>query len=162
MKRIFLVYILLSFALSSCSLSPRRIQAFVYAKDPEEIFARLPVEIVADYQLAQTKDKNGFIVTSPPKPTPDGIYVGNILASQLRYIGWNDEFIVVEEQDKTQKVWRIIVVNTEYVYDCIENIEIDMCKSYDQFVLLMSQVGVPVNLELRDVVDIYKELSEDE
>lgn len=82
-----------------------------------------------------------------------------MLASQINRIGWNNNFIVVEEQEKTQKVWKIIVVKTEYVYDCIEKIEIDMCKSYDEFKSLRTQVGVPDDVELRDVVDVYDELN---
>jgi hypothetical protein len=105
------------------------------------------------------RDRSGFVVFSPTRRAPDGIYEGDILASQVQRIGWNDDFIILEEQEKTQKVWKIIVVRTEYVYYCAEKTELDMCKSYDEFKSLRTETEVPDDIELRDVFDVYEELN---
>jgi len=157
-KRVFVLFAL-SFILSACSLSFRKIEVFLFAPDANEIFVRIPVEIISGYELAQLRNKSGFVVSSPPRRAPDGMYIADTLASQIRRIGWNNDFIVIEEQEETQKVWKIIIVKTEHVYDCIERIEIDMCKSYDEFKSLRTQIGVPDDVELRNVVDVYEELN---
>lgn len=101
MKKIFLIQVVLSIVLSSCWFSYRRVKTFLTAKDPQEIFVRIPVEIVADYRIAQMRDRSGYTVTSPLRRAPDGIYIADTLASQIRRIGWNNDFIVIEEQQKT-------------------------------------------------------------
>lgn len=49
-------------------------------------------------------------------------------------------------------------MKTKYVYDCVEKTEFDECKSYEDFKLLRNQVGVPDDIELKDVFDVYEEL----
>lgn len=159
MKRNLFVFIAITMLLSSCSLSLRRIESFFTADDPQDIFVRMPIELVSGYRLAQMKSSENFTLTSPLKCSSDRICESDMLASQINRIGWNNNFIVVEEQEKTQKVWKIIIVKTEYVYYCAEKTEIDMCKSYDEFKSLRTQAGVPDDVELRDVVDVYEELN---
>ncbi|MEW6242324.1 MAG: hypothetical protein AB1564_16095, partial [Chloroflexota bacterium] len=154
MKKIIVVVAFLSLFLSSCSLSYRRIISFFTAKDPQELFVRMPVEIVSGYELAQERNRFGFVVFAPSKRVPDGMYETETLASQIVWIGWNDDFIVVMEQEETQKVWRIIDVVSQHVYDCIEATQIDMCNSYDEFLSLRTQLGVPESVVMRDVQEV--------
>ncbi|MCC7119795.1 MAG: hypothetical protein IT310_14820 [Anaerolineales bacterium] len=146
------------FLLSSCSL--RQIKYFIQAKDPEEIFLKLPVEFVSGYEIAQIRNSSQeFIIISPTKRASDGVYYSDFTYS-VDLIGWTDDFILIE-QHGAKKSWVLIDIKTEQVYNCIDFPEVkNMCGTYEEFLAIQEKLGVPENIEMQDIEQIYEEMSE--
>jgi hypothetical protein len=159
MKKKLLIVVFFSLLLAGCALSYRKIEFFFTAKDKDEVFLKAPVEIVSGYKLAQFKHgSQNFVIISPSKLAPDGIYDSDFTYA-VDLIGWTNDFIVGEIHS-AKISWFLIVISSEQVYDCIDfPEETIMCNSYERFVSIEQQLGVPTNIELRDVEQVYTELS---
>ena len=83
------------------------------------------------------------------------------IASNIVEIGWNDDFIVVESKMTNHEWMIIVVVSTGKTYHCDENTPfVDECNSFEEFLLLKDEVGVPETLIMRDVHQVYEELNQ--
>ena len=157
MKKIF-VFCSLSIILflSSCSL--RQMKYFIQAEDPEEVFLKLPVELVSGYQIAQERSgSQKYIIIFPAKRTSDGTYFSD--SYHVSLIGWTDNFIVIE-QHGAKKSWMLIDISSEQVYECIDFPEVkNMCGTYEGFLAYQEKLGVPQNIEMRDIEQVYEEVS---
>jgi hypothetical protein len=81
------------------------------------------------------------------------------IVSDIVSIGWNNDFILVESK-VTKQEWNIIVVSTGKNYSCDQNSPFtEDCSSFEEFNLLKQRIGVPNSLVMKDVDQVYEELS---
>jgi len=146
--------------LSSCSL--RQLIYPIQAVEPEEIFLKLPVEFINGYELAQLRDSSQkYVIFSPAKRASDGTYYSDFTYS-VSLIGWADDFIVIE-QHGAKKSWVLIDIKTEQVYECIDFPEVkNMCGTYEGFLAYQEKLGVPKNIEMQEIEQVYEEMSENQ
>ena len=113
-----------------------------------------PLKIVDGYRLAPWSD-GGYALIGTLSESGERYAI----VSDLTSIGWNSDFIIVESKI-TKSKWDIFVISARKSYKCDENSPfVDKCNSYKEFQLLKDKIGIPKTLLLRDVNQVYEELS---
>jgi hypothetical protein len=118
---------------------------------------RTPVDIVGGYSLGRTP-LGGLQLYEPPYDPQDGLGLAyHAVAEQaVVSIGWNEDFIVAERHplgyvlgdrpDSSHPEWYVVVVSTG---------EVRTSYSYDRFLNLRAELGVPDSIEMRDARKVY-------
>jgi hypothetical protein len=117
---------------------------------------RHPTELSGGYSLGRVY-LGGLELFGPPHVSDEYFSYSTVVDQAVVRIGWDEDFIVVErhplghtigdQPDSSHPEWHIVVVSTG---------EVHTTYSYDAFLTLRDQWGVPDSIEMRDASDVYR------
>jgi hypothetical protein len=142
-------FVIAGITLCCCCMGPWAETVPVYVE-------RTPVDIVGGYSLGRPM-LSGLELYRPSDPDLGESGAYHVLVHEaVARIGWDDEFILVERHpqgttfdDKPvspHPEWYVVVVSTG---------EVRTSYSYDRFLDLRAELGVPDSIEMRDARKVY-------
>jgi len=121
------------------------------------LLERERVHIVGGYSLGGWRG-SGLELYEPPYDPMDGagLAYDGVVEQTVVTIGWDEDFILIErhpprvtflhEPSTWHPEWYIVVVSTG---------EVQSRGSYDAFIRLREELGVPDSIEMRDAREVY-------
>lgn len=148
-KRVGFLFLTITF-FSLCCCGPAAELVPVYVE-------KTPVKIVGEYSLGRSRfsDLKLYGKPYPCRDDPDATCYPTIVDKAIVNIGWNDDFILIEQHltgesifatpDSSKPLWFIIDIHSGLIHES---------HSYTEYVELVEFLGIS-GIEMQDALEVY-------